>query len=106
MSQCKQYSYSVIMNRVVTRLILERDSLATILVLNNPSYCTDWLSSGIIADVLFHLSSFSSWSATKVSRSINLWAHLVAKWAAFSQLLWKHSHISSFSLCCKNQEWT
>jgi hypothetical protein len=65
-----------------SKLILEGDSLATILALNNPSYCTDWSSSGIIADVTFFLSSFSSWSATKVSRSINLRAHLVAKWAA------------------------
>jgi hypothetical protein len=63
-------------------LILEGDSLITITALNNPNYCTEWSSRGIIADVIFLLSSFSSWSATKVSRSINLRAHLVAKWAA------------------------
>ncbi|GLT55002.1 hypothetical protein SLA2020_281580 [Shorea laevis] len=63
-------------------LILEGDSLTTITALNNPNYCTDWSSRDIISDVILLLSSFSSWSATKVSRSINLRAHLVAKWAA------------------------
>ncbi|GLT61083.1 hypothetical protein SLA2020_338140 [Shorea laevis] len=68
------YSYS--------NIILEGDSLVTVLALNNPSYCADWSSSGFIANAISLFSSFSSWSATKVSRSINLRAHLVVKWAA------------------------
>jgi hypothetical protein len=63
-------------------LILEGDSLITITALNNPNYVSEWSSREIISDVIFLLSSFSSWSATKVSRSINLRAHLVVKWAA------------------------
>ncbi|GLT71069.1 hypothetical protein SLA2020_431110 [Shorea laevis] len=66
----------------LSKIILEGDSLVTIMALNNPDFCTDWSSRGIISDVLSSLSSFSSWSATKVSRSVNLRAHLVAKWAA------------------------
>jgi hypothetical protein len=39
-----------------SNIILEGDSLVTILALNNPCYCAEWSSSGIIVDVISVLS--------------------------------------------------
>jgi hypothetical protein len=59
-----------------------------------------------VGAIKFLFSSFSSWSATKVSRSINLRAHLVAKWAASHNVYGSIPTSLPFLVCCKNQEWT
>jgi hypothetical protein len=41
-----------------SNIILEGDSLVTILALNNPSYCAEWSSSSIIVDVHFFFIFF------------------------------------------------
>jgi hypothetical protein len=63
-------------------VILEGDSLSTIIALHASIADREWSSAAIISDISYLFSFFPSWSATKVSRRVNLRAHLVAKWAA------------------------
>jgi hypothetical protein len=63
-------------------VILEGDSLSTILALHSSCLDREWSSAAIISDISYLFFFFLSWSATKVSRSVNFRAHLVAKWAA------------------------
>ncbi|GLT52905.1 hypothetical protein SLA2020_262140 [Shorea laevis] len=63
-------------------LILEGDSLSTILAINSPHISSDWSAAHVIADALQLLSSLPVWTALKVSRCANSFAHHTAKWAA------------------------
>jgi hypothetical protein len=59
-----------------SQILLEGDSLVTILALNNPYLSVEWSLAAIITDIisLFH-SFLPSSFATKVSKSVNLWTH-------------------------------
>jgi hypothetical protein len=63
-------------------LIIEGDSLLTILALKDPLLFSDWIFAPVISDSLVQLHSINVWSALKISRCANLDAHLVAGWAA------------------------
>jgi hypothetical protein len=63
-------------------LVLEGDSLLTIVAINDPSLFLDWASAPVISDLHGLLLSIPVWSALKISRSANFCAHNVAKWAA------------------------
>jgi len=52
---------------------------------NNSSFPSDWSSTAIVDDVLFHFSFFPSSSATNVSGGANFLAHVVTKWATSHQ---------------------
>jgi hypothetical protein len=58
-----------------SQILLEGDSLVTILALNNPYLSVEWSLAAIITDIisLFH-SFFPSWFATKSLKSVNFWA--------------------------------
>jgi hypothetical protein len=64
-------------------LIIEGDSLPTILALKDPLLFLDWISAPVISDSLVQLHSINIWCALKISRCANLDAHLVAGWGAF-----------------------
>lgn len=66
----------------VYSLILEGDAINIILAIQQPDLFQDWNFASIISDVNFFLFSFTSWKASKVSRSANVRAHLLARWAA------------------------
>ena len=63
-------------------LLIEGDSLVSILAINNQNLFTEWSIAPIIADIQLKLQHFQVWNATKVSRSANFRAHHLAKWAA------------------------
>jgi hypothetical protein len=63
-------------------LILEGDSLLTIIAILDPLFFSDWASAPVIADVKNLLLSIPVWKALKSSRCANFCAHLVARWAA------------------------
>ena len=60
-------------------LILEGDSLLTIVVVNDPLLFSVWASAPVISDSIDLLLSIPVWSAFKISRSANVCAHNVAK---------------------------
>jgi hypothetical protein len=66
----------------VYSLILEGDAINIILAIQNPDLFKDWNFASIISDINFFLLSFHSWKASKISRSANVRAHLLARWAA------------------------
>jgi hypothetical protein len=68
----------------VYSLILEGDAINIILTIQNPDLFKDWNFASIISDINFFLLSFHSWKASKISRSANVRAHLLARWAAFN----------------------
>jgi hypothetical protein len=78
-------------------LILEGDSLLSILAVTDPRFCAEWNTESIFLDIRQILSSFSVWEAFKISRCANVGAHLVAKWAA-SNLVFGCIPTSSFFL--------
>jgi hypothetical protein len=65
-----------------SRLIIEGDSLLTILAVKDPHLFLDWNSAPIISDIQLNLLSIPDWKAVKISRCANIGAHLVARWAA------------------------
>ena len=64
-----------------SRLIIEGDSLLTILAVKDPLFL-DWNSDPIISDIQLNLLSIPNWKAVKISRCANIGAHLVTRWAA------------------------
>jgi len=70
----------------VSSLFLEGDALLVILAINQPSLFTSWSFANVISDISLDLISFQSWYASKVSRSANYRAHVLAKWAASNQV--------------------
>jgi hypothetical protein len=59
-------------------LIIEGDSLLTIMALKDPLLFSNWISAPVIFDFLVQLHSINVWSALKISRCGNLDAHIVA----------------------------
>jgi hypothetical protein len=76
-------------------IILERDSLTTILAINYPHVASDWAPTPILADISQQLLFFQNWTALKISRCANYCAYHVAKWAALNCVF---GSISSHSL--------
>jgi hypothetical protein len=70
----------------VCSLFLEGDALLVILAINLHSLFTSWSFANVILDISLDLISFQSWYASKVSRSANSRAHVLAKWAASNQV--------------------
>jgi hypothetical protein len=64
-----------------TSLIIERDSLLTIIAIKDPQF-SSWASYAVISYLQNVLLSIPVWSALKTSRCANFCAHQVAKWAA------------------------
>jgi hypothetical protein len=60
---------------------LEGNALLVILVVNQPHLFSSWHLAPFILDIILNLSSFLNWNALKVSRSANLRAHVLVKWA-------------------------
>jgi hypothetical protein len=67
-------------------LILEGDSLVTILAINSPHMASEWASAQALSDVNQQLRLFPSWTALKSSRCANFYAHHIAKRAASNQV--------------------
>jgi hypothetical protein len=63
----------------VYSLILEGDAINIILAIQNQDHLKDWNFASIISDINFFLLSFYNWKVSKVSRSANVRAHLLAK---------------------------
>jgi hypothetical protein len=63
-------------------LVIEGDSLVTILAINDPSLFSGWCIDPVLADIKDQLLSIPSWKALKISRCANFGAHHVAGWAA------------------------
>jgi hypothetical protein len=63
-------------------LVIEGDSLVTILAINDPSLFFDWSIDPVLTDIKDQLLSIPSWKALKISRCANFGAHHVARWAA------------------------
>jgi len=64
------------------KLLLEGDSLVTVMALKNPILTKNRRIDPIIRDTLLTLSHILFWDVAKVYRQANSRAHLVAKWAA------------------------
>jgi hypothetical protein len=64
-----------------SKLLIESDSLVTILAINMLSLFPNWTLSPMISDILLKVHYFQVWNASKVSNSANLRAHYLAKWA-------------------------
>ena len=60
-------------------LILEGDSLVTILAINSPHLATNWAFAQAFADINQQLHLLPSWTALKSSRRANFYAHHIAK---------------------------
>jgi hypothetical protein len=65
---------------------IEGDSNLVILALNSPSLFFSWNFCNLISDSCLVLDSFQSWNALKISRSANVRAHFLAKWAASTRV--------------------
>jgi hypothetical protein len=63
-------------------IIIEGDSLLTVLAIQKPHLFLSWNTDAIISDITEVLDSFSSWEVFKISRCANMCAHYVARWAA------------------------
>ena len=68
-------------------VVLEGDALLVVLAINNPSLFSSWDFANCLADVSLILSSFQSWNALKVFRSVNFRAHVLDKWVVFRLFL-------------------
>jgi hypothetical protein len=66
----------------LSHFILESDSQVVILALQKPTIVQDWCITDIIHNILDNIPPDSIWSARKVHRSANFYAHYVAHWAA------------------------
>ncbi|XP_059441832.1 uncharacterized protein LOC132174155 [Corylus avellana] len=77
-------------------LILEGDSLLSIVAIKDPHLFSDWVSAPVISDTLDLLLSIPVWSALKISRSANVCAHNVARWAASHHVFGSIPTSSSF----------
>jgi hypothetical protein len=77
-------------------LILEGDSLLTIVAINDPPLFLDWASAPVIFDLHDLLLPIPIWSALKISRSANVCAHNVAIWAASHLMFGSIPSSSSF----------
>jgi uncharacterized membrane protein len=60
-------------------LIIEQDSVLTILALKDPLLFSNWISAHVISDTIVQLLSINVWSTFKTSRCANINAHLVAR---------------------------
>jgi hypothetical protein len=60
--------------------IIEGDSQVVIMSLQHPQNMLDWRISPIVSDIIDSLPASISWSARKVNRSANFYAHSVAYW--------------------------
>jgi hypothetical protein len=65
-----------------SKLMLEGNSLVTIMAINQPSLLSNWSFTIIISDIQLKLQHFHDWNTTKVSRSANFCMHHLSKWAA------------------------
>lgn len=63
-------------------LVIEGDSLVTVMAINNPTLVSDWSIEPLISDILLNLHSIPVWNAFKISRCAYFSAHQVARWAA------------------------
>jgi hypothetical protein len=87
-------------------LIIEGESLLTILTLNDHLLFSDWIFTPVIFNSLVQLHSINVWRALKIFRCANLDVHLVAEWVpshiVFKSILTVSLFISSIRLI---KEW-
>jgi hypothetical protein len=78
-------------------LIIEGDSLLTILIITDPHLFENWNSAPVISDIRLQLSPCVDWKTLKFYRCANVCAHLIARWAA-SNLVFGCIFTFSYSL--------
>lgn len=77
-------------------LLLEGDSLVTVLAIIGPSLFPDWNTALVIADIHLHLFTFSEWKTLKITRCANSGAHKVVRWATANYVFGNIPTCSSF----------
>jgi ribonuclease HI len=81
-AQAAQLACSIAAKLSYNQFILEGDSEVMVHALNNPNSIRDWRISSIILDSLDSIPDAFIWEAKKIKRSINFYAHSIARWAA------------------------
>lgn len=79
-------------------VMIEGDSLLTIIALNDHLLFLDWTSVLVISDIQVQLLSINVWSALKTFRCANVDAHFVGKWAVSHLVFESFYTISPFIL--------
>jgi hypothetical protein len=77
-------------------LVVEGDSLVTMMAINNPHLFFDWNIEPLIFDILLQLHSFPVLKALKILRCANFCAHQVTRWAATNHVFGSILHCSPF----------
>ena len=81
-ARAAQLACTLATNLSFEQFILKGDSKVVVHTLQNLNSIRDWRISSVILNILDSIPISSIWEAKKNKRSVNFYAHSVARWAA------------------------